>query len=313
MNKVPVIFGPTASGKTRLSIELAKVLDGEIISADSMQVYKYMDIGTAKPTKEEMCGIKHYLMDEINPDEEFSVASYQQRALQYIKQIISKGKMPIVVGGTGLYINSLIYNINFSESISDWGYREELKQEALQKGNKYLHDKLREVDPEAAQRLHVNDLKRIIRALEVFKYTRKPISYHQKVSRDNPPIYDFVLAGLTMDRQKLYDRINRRVDSMLESGLVEEVKRLVDMGYDQNSVAMQGLGYKEILAWMKGEISLEEAVYIIKRDTRHYAKRQITWFKRLQNVLWLDMDNFSDICEPVKIIENHIARSGIIL
>jgi tRNA dimethylallyltransferase len=313
MGNVLVVIGPTASGKTKVSIELAKSIGGEVISADSMQVYKYMDIGTAKPDEDERAGIKHYLIDEVYPDEEFSVARFQELALRYIDVILQKGKVPIVVGGTGLYINSLIYNINFSETISDWELRERLKKEAKEEGNKYLHQKLKEIDPEAAERIHVNDVKRIIRAIEVFKHTNKPISYHQELSRQNPPAHRFLLVGLKMDRERLYDRINRRVDIMIERGLVEEVKGLVSMGYDKNTVAMQGLGYKEILAYLRGEMSLEDAFYILKRDTRHYAKRQITWFKRIENVHWIDVNESENTLEILRNINYHIATSGIIL
>lgn len=313
MENVIIIVGPTASGKTKVSIELAKELNGEIISADSMQIYKYMDIGTAKAAASEMDGIKHYLVDEVYPDEEFSVARFQEKAYKYIEEILQKGKVPIIAGGTGLYVNSLIYNINFSETISDWELRERLKKEAVEKGNQYLHDRLRAVDPEAAGKLHINDVKRVIRALEVYEYTKKPISYHQEISRQNPPRYNYILVGLTMDRQKLYERINLRVDNMLEQGLANEVKKLVDMGYDKNAVAMQGLGYKEILSYLRGEITLDEADYLIKRDTRHYAKRQITWFKRLENVYWVNMDEYGDFPQIIKNIKNYIATSGIFL
>lgn len=312
MESVIVIVGPTASGKTKLSIELAKDINGEIISADSMQLYRFMNIGTAKPDMEEMSGIRHYLIDEVNPDVEFSVAKYQELALKYIKEILENGKRPIVVGGTGLYINSLIYNINFSETIIDWELRDKLKKEAEEKGNEYLHEKLRKIDPEASEKLHSNDIKRIIRAIEVYEYTKKPISYHQEISRQNPPQYNFIVVGLRMDRVKLYRRINQRVDLMMERGLLQEVQSLVKMGYDKNTVAMQGIGYKEILAHLRGEISLEEAVELIKKGSRHYAKRQITWFKRLENVLWVDADEGSETKDLVKIIKKYIATSGII-
>lgn len=313
MKNVIVIVGPTASGKTKLSIELAKAVNGEIISADSMQIYKYMDIGTAKPDEEEKSGIQHYLMDEVYPDEEFSVAKYQELAYSYIEKVLAKGKVPIVVGGTGLYINSLLYNINFSETISDWELRDRLKKEADEKGNQYLHDKLREIDPEAADRIHVNDTKRIIRAIEVYEHTKKPISYHQEVSRQDPPRYNYIIIGLRMDREKLYERINKRVDIMFEKGLIDEVKKLVEMGYDKNSIAMQGIGYKEVLSYLKGEISMEELVYLIKLGTRHYAKRQITWFKRIENIFWVDVEEETTLSHILKIIENYIASYGIIL
>lgn len=313
MQNVIVIVGPTASGKTKLSIELAKAIDGEIISADSMQVYKYMDIGTAKPDEDEMAGIRHYLIDEVYPDEEFSVARFQELAMKYIEEIIQRNKMPIIVGGTGLYINSLLYNINFSETVSDWELREELKKEAEEKGNEYLHQKLKEIDPEAASKIHMNNVKRVIRAIEVFKHTNKPISYHQEVSRQEPPGYNYIVFGLKSDREKLYERINARVDLMIERGLVDEVRKLIELGYDKNTIAMQGLGYKEMLSYLRNEMTLEEVIYILKRDTRHYAKRQITWFKRLENVCWLDIQETAEISEAIKIIKYHIASHGIFL
>lgn len=313
MEPVIVIVGPTASGKTNLSIELAKRVNGEIISADSMQIYKYMDIGTAKPDIVEMAGIKHYLIDEVYPDEEFSVAKYRDLALKYIKKIIEEGKHPVIVGGTGLYINSLVYNINFSETISDWDLREQLKKEAEEKGNRYLYDELLEIDPEAANKIHENDIKRIIRALEVFKHTNKPISMHRRLSRLEPPPYDYRVFGLRMERARLYERIEKRVDIMFDKGLVNEVRKLREMGYERTITAMQGLGYKEIFAYMRGEATLEEAKNIIKKDTRHYAKRQITWFKRLENIHWMDLDENTNPEELVKNIKYCIASSGIFL
>lgn len=313
MEPVIVIVGPTASGKTRLSLELAKALNGEIISADSMQVYKYMDIGTAKPDAEEMSGIRHYMIDEITPSEEFSVARYRELALNYISHILGNSKQPIIVGGTGLYINSLIYNINFSESISDWDYREELKKEAQEKGNIYLYNRLLEVDPEGAKRIHQNDIKRVIRALEVYKNTNRTISYHQQQSRLEPPPYKYLIFGLRMDREKLYKRIENRVDAMFEKGLIAEVKKLSNLGYDKKTVAMQGIGYKEVLCYLGGEATLEETKNIIKRDTRRYAKRQITWFKRIEDIVWLDIDENTDFNNLVKNIKYYIATTGIIL
>ncbi len=313
MNNVIVILGPTASGKTKLSIELAKDIHGEIVSADSMQVYKYMDVGTAKPDEEEKQGIKHYLIDEITPDREFSVAGFQQLAIKYIDDIINRGKVPIVSGGTGLYIDSLIYNIEFGDTICDWELREKLKNEALEKGNEYLHNKLKEIDPEAAEKIHMNNVKRVIRAIEVYTYSQKPISMHQEESRKNPSKYSFMIFGLRMDREKLYERINQRVDLMLEKGLVQEVKKLIEMGYDKSTIAMQGIGYKEILSYLRGEITLDEAVYVLKRDTRHYAKRQLTWFNRMKDVTWIDIDQNSNLNEIIKNIKDVIATSGIIL
>lgn len=313
MDNVIVILGPTASGKTKISIELAAQINGEIISADSMQVYKYMDIGTAKPDEDERRGIKHYLIDEITPDEEFSVAKYKELASGYIMKIISEGKIPVVAGGTGLYISSLIENIEFSETICDWELRESLQKEAREKGNEYLHNKLKKIDPVAAEKIHMNNVKRVIRAIEVYTHTKKPISLHQEESKKNPPEYNYIVFGLTMDREKLYDRINKRVDLMLEKGLVGEVENLIKLGYDKSAIAMQAIGYKEILAYLAGEISYEEAVYIIKRDTRHYAKRQMTWFKRMDNVIWINVDEFDNEREIIKNIKYHIATSGIFL
>jgi tRNA dimethylallyltransferase len=307
MSKVIMLVGPTASGKTKLSIELAKEIKGEIVSADSMQVYKYMDIGTAKPGKEEMSGIKHYLIDEVYPDEEFSVAKYQKLAYRYINEIIAKGKTPIVTGGTGLYINSLLYNINFSETISDWNLRERLKKEAEEKGKEYIYNMLKEIDPEAAKKIHKNDIRRVIRAIEVYKHTNKPISYHQELSRDEPPLYEFITFGLKMDRQKLYERINKRVDMMISNGLIDEVRNLVTLGYGKNTIAMQGLGYKEVIYYLRGLLSFDEAVYLLKRDTRRYAKRQLTWFKKIKDIHWINVEEKDPLTEILKNIKYYIA------
>ncbi len=313
MEPVIVIVGPTASGKTKLSIELARRINGEIISADSMQIYKYMDIGTAKPDIEEMAGIRHYLIDEVEPGEDFSVARYRELALKYISEVVAKGKHPIIAGGTGLYVNSLVYNINFSETISDWELRETLKKEAEEKGNGFLHEKLKQIDPEAAEKIHENDIKRVIRAIEVFEHTNKPISYHREMSRQEPPPHRYLTFGLRMDRQKLYERIEKRVDLMFEKGLVDEVEKLAEKGFNRKTTAMQGLGYKEVFAYLSGEATLEETKDILKRDTRRYAKRQITWFKRLENAQWLDINEDTSMAELAKNIEYHIATSGIFL
>ncbi len=290
MDNVIVIVGPTASGKTKVSIELAKAINGEIISADSMQIYKHMDIGTAKPTPEEMQGINHFLIDEVTPDQEFSVVKYQSLALNYIDKITKKNKIPIIVGGTGLYINSLIYNIQFMDIDTNWELRKDLQSLAEEKGNEFLHDELKKIDTKAAKRIHVNDTKRIIRAIEVYKMTNKNISYYQELSRSKPPIHNFIIFGLKMDREKLYNRINKRVDQMVEKGLVNEVKNLVKMGYDKYSIAMQGLGYKEILWYLKGKATLNEVVDLLKRDTRRYAKRQLTWFNRINEINWVSVE-----------------------
>lgn len=303
MNDVIVIVGPTASGKTRLSIELAKCLNGEIVSADSMQIYKYMDIGTAKPTLDEMQGIKHYLIDEVLPSEEFNVVKFKELANKYIEEIFAKDKQPIIVGGTGLYISSLINNINFSESECDWELREELKRQAEEHGPQFIHDKLKLVDEQAANNIHPNNVKRVIRALEVYHQTQKPISYHNEMSKVVPSKYNFILIGLTMDRQLLYERIDKRVDIMLENGLIDEVKGLVCQGFADSLISMQGIGYKEVLSYINNEKTLEETVEIIKRDSRRYAKRQITWFKRINEIKWFSIDNYgnnNNIDEDVK-------------
>lgn len=313
MEPVVVIAGPTASGKTSLSVELAKRINGSIVSADSMQIYKYMDIGTAKPTEQEMSGIRHYMMDEVEPDENYSVARYKERALECISAVIKDGRRPIVTGGTGLYINSLIYNINFSETICDESLRESLKTEAEQHGSRHLYEKLLEIDPEAASRIHENDTKRIIRAIEVYTHTRKTISEHIRTSRIEPPHYKYIVFGLKWDREILYRRINERVDKMIREGLVDETRRLVEMGFDRGT-AMQAIGYKEILPFLKGECSLDEAVETLKRNTRRYAKRQMTWFRRIREITWLDMGEDTDLQDTAeKIIHHCIERFGIIL
>jgi len=314
MEPVIILVGPTASGKTGVSIELAKLIGGSIVSADSMQIYRYMDIGTAKPDAVERSGISHYMIDEVDPDENFSVAKYRELALKYISEIINEHKRPIVVGGTGLYINSLLYNINFSETICDMELREALQIEAIEKGNRHLYDKLIAIDPEAAAKIHENDVKRIIRAIEVYTHTNRPISEHARLSRLVPPPYNYIVFGLKWDRSKLYERIDKRVDNMLQSGLIREVKNLKALGYDKSITAMQGIGYKEILCYLKGECTLEETVFILKRDTRHYAKRQMTWFNRLEGIHWLDVEENSDFKEITqKIIQECIATFGIIL
>ncbi len=308
LDNVIVIVGPSASGKTKVSIDLASKINGEIISADSMQIYKYMDIGTAKPLEDERFGIKHYLIDEITPDREFSVAHFQKLALKYIDEIIKKGKKPIIAGGTGLYINSLIYNIKFTKMGNDKILRNNLEYIANEKGNEFIYNILKEIDPKTANRIHVNDRRRIIRAIEVFKTTGKPMSYYWHASRSTPPPYNYIIFGLNMEREKLYDKINKRVDGMIEKGLIEEVKNLVEMGYDKCSVAMQGLGYKEMIWYLKGETTLNESVNLLKRNTRRYAKRQMTWFSKIENITWLNIDNnYSEVADKIfeQLIQNN--------
>lgn len=294
MKPLVVLTGPTAVGKTKLSIQLAKAIGGEIISADSMQVYKTMDIGTAKITEEEMGGVKHYLIDEFDPKDEFNVVKFQQLAKQYIEEIYQKGKIPILVGGTGFYIQAVLNDIQFDENEEDHTYREELEQLAKEKGQEYLHNMLKEIDPESANSIHANNVKRVIRALEFYQQTGKKISEHNEEQKQKESPYNFAYLVLTHNRDVLYQRIDARVDQMIEEGLVEEVKMLLDNGYTKDLVSMQGLGYKEIIPYLQGECSLEEAIYILKRDTRHFAKRQITWFKREKEVIWLNKADFED-------------------
>lgn len=286
-----VIAGPTACGKTELSIKLAKKINGEIISADSMQVYKMMDIGTAKATKEEMCGIKHYLLDELMPDEEFNVMIFQQKAKAYMEDIYAKGKIPILVGGTGFYINALVNDNCFTETEDDnEAVRKALYEDAEKNGAEYNHNRLKEVDPEYAATVHPNNIKRVARALEYFLLTGEKFSVHNALEKEKASPYNVAFIILNMDRQKLYERIDMRVDLMVKNGLVEEVKALLDKGYSPDLVSMQGLGYKEIVPFINGEITLEEAVCELKKRTRHFAKRQLTWFKRqTEDCLWVDL------------------------
>lgn len=283
-----ILAGPTAVGKTKASIGLAKRIGAEIISADSMQVYKHMDIGSAKITRSEMSGISHHLIDILEPEEEFNVVRFQKLALEEMEQIYEKGKIPLIVGGTGFYIQSVLYNIDFTENDSPNDYRKKLEILAKEKGAKYLHTMLTEVDPKSALQIHTNNIKRTIRALEFYHQTGMKISEHNEAEREKESPYQYAYFVLTDDRAKLYERIDRRVDLMMESGLEEEVRFLKDRGVSSTSTAMQGLGYKELYAYMNGEYSLEEAVRIIKRDTRHFAKRQLTWFKREKDVTWID-------------------------
>ena len=293
--KLIVLTGPTAVGKTKLSIALAKAVNGEIISADSMQVYKYMDIGSAKIKPEEMCGIKHYLVDCLKPQdpESFNVTRFQQMAKDAMEEIYAKGKVPILVGGTGFYIQSVVYDIDFTDNDADTGYRIMLEHMAEEKGAEFLHDMLKVVDPKAAEEIHFNNVKRVIRALEFFQKTGSPISAHNEAERQKESPYELYYFVLNDDRAKLYERIDMRVDLMMQDGLIEEVKGLLDMGCTREMVSMQGLGYKEMIDYLNGDISLEEAIYIIKRDTRHFAKRQLTWFRRERDVRWLNKSDFS--------------------
>ncbi|MCD7739184.1 MAG: tRNA (adenosine(37)-N6)-dimethylallyltransferase MiaA [Lachnospiraceae bacterium] len=293
--KLIILTGPTAVGKTSLSIRLAKAVNGAVISADSMQVYEYMDIGSAKIMPEEMDGVDHYLVSCLKPWEPFNVVIFQKMARQAMEKIYGSGKIPILAGGTGFYIQAVLYDIDFTENDGDDTYRKKLETIAhTENGAKTLHEMLRDIDPKAAEEIHPNNTKRVIRALEFHAQTNRPISEHNMEQRTKESPYAFRYFVLTDDREELYRRIDSRVDRMMSDGLVEEVRHLMDMGCDRTMTSMQGLGYKEIIDYLTGEISLEEAVYRIKRDTRHFAKRQITWFKREKNVIWLDKREYED-------------------
>lgn len=287
-----ILTGPTAVGKTSLSLSLAKELDGEIVSADSMQVYRYMDIGTAKIREEERQGIPHHLIDVLDPWEDFNVVRFQKMAREALEEIWERGHIPIVTGGTGFYIQALLYDIHFTENNEDSSLRKDLENYARENGAEALHSRLAEVDEKAASQIHFNNVKRVIRALEFYYQTGKKISEHNEEERKRTSPYDFKYFVLNDEREHLYARINQRVDLMMEEGLVEEVQKLKEMGCDSALVSMQGLGYKEILSYLEGECTLDEAVYKIKRDTRHFAKRQITWFKRERDVIWLHKPDY---------------------
>lgn len=314
MKKQPlvVLTGPTAVGKTELSISLAKQINGEIISADSMQVYTKMDIGTAKIKKEEMDGVKHYLIDVLDPSEDFNVVRFQTMAKQAMEEIYAKGKIPIVVGGTGFYIQALLNNINFDDNDADTSYREELEALVKEKGAEYLHNMLREVDEKSAEAIHMNNSKRVIRALEFYHQTGKKMSEHNEEESKKESAYNSAYFVLNCDREVLYNRINKRIDLMVKEGLLEEVQALKEEGYSRDLVSMQGLGYKEILAYLEGEISLEEAIYILKRDTRHFAKRQLTWFRREKEVIMVDKDKLTTLDEQLGLITKVLKEREII-
>ncbi|MDI9209152.1 tRNA (adenosine(37)-N6)-dimethylallyltransferase MiaA [Clostridium butyricum] len=292
--KLLVLGGPTAVGKTELSIKLAKELNGEIISADSMQIYKYMDIGSAKVTEQEMDGIKHHLIDVIEPNVPFSVADFKEYGEISLKNILSKNKFPIIAGGTGLYINSLTCNMTFTEAEKDEEYRLYLEKLSEEKGNDFVHEMLKEIDPISYKEIHANNRKRVIRALEVYKLTKKPFSSFNAGEDFYKSDYDVYYYVLTMNRDKLYERINKRVDIMIEKGLLEECIKLREMGYTSDMQSMQGIGYKEILYYLENKISFEDAVNMIKQGSRNYAKRQLTWFRRDKRCIFLDKDVMSE-------------------
>ncbi len=297
--KVIVICGPTASGKTALSIELAKKINGEIISSDSMQIYKDMTIGTAKPTVEEMQGIKHYLIDFVSPDERYSVADYKKDAKKAIKEIIEKGKTPIIVGGTGLYVDSLIYEIEYPNIEFDEQYRESLEKQVEEKGLEELYKKAKEIDPQAIEKISKNDKKRILRILEIYHATGKNKTEQEKESRKKEVEYDYKVYALNWNREKLYERIDKRVDIMIEQGLIEEVKKVYNK-YEKFPTAMQGLGYKEVVQYLENELTKEEMIEKIKQETRRYAKRQLTWFRKNKQTIWLNAQD--EIQNNIRII-----------
>ena len=296
MKDLFILAGPTAVGKTEISLNLAKALKGEVISSDSMQIYKQMDIGSAKISENEKNSVPHHLIDIVEPFENFSVSEYKNKAENEIENIYKRDNIPMLVGGTGLYINSIIYNYSFTDANKDINYRDHLQNLAKDKGREYVHSLLKNIDEDSYNSIHYNNLKRVIRALEVYKVTGKPMSQYIKEEKENLfhipySIYYFVLY---MDRQKLYGRINMRVDKMLEEGLLDEVKKLKDMGCDENMQSMQGIGYKELLFYLNGKISFDEAIYLIKKGSRNYAKRQLTWFRRDPRAIWINKDEFEN-------------------
>ena len=313
MRPLIVLTGPTAVGKTALSIALAKAVKGEIVSADSMQVYRHMDIGSAKITAEEMQNVPHHLIDILEPWEEFHVVRFQELAREALEGIYERGQIPILTGGTGFYIQAILKDVDFTENGEDLTYRSELEQLAKKEGSGYLHALLLQADPKSAEAIHPNNTKRIIRALEYYRQTGEPISAHNEEQRKKASPYNYAYFVLTDDRKHLYDRIDLRVDRMLADGLVEEVRHLKELGCTRDMISMQGLGYKEILAYLDGELSYEEAVYILKRDTRHFAKRQLTWFKREQDVIWIDRQSFGYQDDKISEYMQEICRNKGIL
>ncbi len=307
-----VLTGPTAVGKTALSLELARAAQGEIISADSMQVYRHMDIGSAKIRPEEQQGIPHHLIDCYEPWEEFHVVEFQRAAKAAMEEIWSRGHLPLVIGGTGFYIQALLRDIDFTETGGNPAYREELEREAAEKGPEDLHRRLAQVDPASAAEIHPHNVKRVVRALEYFHETGEPISVHNQRERRRESPYTYAYFVLNRPRPELYRRINQRVDQMMEAGLLEEVKRLRQLGCTRKMVSMQGLGYQELLEYLDGELSLEAAVEKIKRETRHYAKRQITWFKREPDVIWLNREEYPDTAALKAAILEECGKRGII-
>lgn len=312
MKNLIILTGPTAVGKTDLSIRLAKETNGEIISADSMQVYRTMDIGTAKIKKEEMSGIPHHLIDILDPDEEFNVVLFKKYAKEAIEDITGRGKTPIIVGGTGFYIQAVLYDIDFEENDDDMSYRYKLEAIAKEKGNIHLHNMLDKIDHEAALKIHPNNIRRVIRALEFYDKTGKKISEHNEREAARKSPYNFEYFVLNDERSKLYDRIDKRVDVMIKEGLLDEVKGLLDKGYTRDLVSMQGLGYKEIIDYLNGAVTIDEAVYTLKRDTRHFAKRQLTWAKREKEVTWVNKYDFAGEDEILDFMLSRLRSKNII-
>lgn len=300
-----VLTGPTAAGKTSLSIALAKAVNGEIISADSMQIYKYMDIGSAKIMPDKMQGIRHYLVDQLMPDEEFNIVRFQKMAKEAMSEIYARNRIPVLVGGTGFYIQAVTRDIDFTHAKQEDGFRKELEQTAIEKGKEYLHHMLEKVDPQSAKTIHPNNVKRVIRALEFYHQNNSPIFAHNQEQKEHDTPFDLAYFVLNVPREILYERIDARVDEMMDAGLVLEVEHLKEMGCHKGMVSMQGLGYKEILSYLDGEYSLEEAVRILKRDTRHFAKRQLTWFRREKDAIWINKEEF-DFKED-KILDQMLA------
>lgn len=311
-DKIILLVGPTASGKTDMGVRIAKRINAEIISADSMQIYKYMNIGTAKPTKDEMSSVTHHLIDEVEPDFEFSVALFREISEKIIKDIVARGKRPLIVGGTGLYINSLTKPWSFSKTEPNSAVREELEEIVKLNGKNYLHEMLRQIDPISAESIHPNNVKRVIRAIEVYKTSGKTKSIADRESMEEELAFEPILLGLNMERSTLYSRIEQRVDRMIKEGLVEEVDGLLKAGYKESIISMQGLGYKEIVRFLKGEYTLERAIEVLKRDTRHFAKRQLTWFRRDDRIQWFQIDKYKDKDELEDHMISYLESKGII-
>lgn len=315
MKKRPMVIltGPTAVGKTELSINLAKMINGAIISADSMQIYKYMDIGSAKIMPHEMQEIKHYLIDELMPEEEFNIYRFKQMAMEALDEIYASGQIPIVVGGTGFYIQGLLYDIDFTKQDADDDYRKQLEEFANINGAHALHEKLKDIDPVSYETIHENNVKRVIRALEYYKQTNEPISKHNEEEKQKESPYNFAYFVLNDVRENLYSRIDKRVDIMMEAGLLDEIKALKKRGCTSDMVSMQGIGYKEMLKYLDGDYTLEEAVEKVKQESRRFAKRQLTWFRREKDVIWIDKDKYEyDESRILQFIEKTLIDKGVI-